>query len=258
MNFPEAIRVIYEKNPLADVVCQLRFPRVLAIDERLPVDFQSAIATDFPFVESQEIAQLSFGPGDPISNKRLNYVFTTEDKRYAIALNSESLAISTKAYTEWADFSNFVRQALEALLQNYSVSLFQRIGLRYINVISKKKLGLEDRLWSDLVRRSALGLLAEDDVPIKDVIEMNYATAFRLDVGKTVMRTVLGTTEQTGDELVLVLDNDFFYDEPIRGAENVIATCGKFNNIAGRAFRWIVLDALHEKLEPKKPGEVVT
>jgi hypothetical protein len=41
MEFPEAERVIYSRNPLAEVACQLRFPRILALDERIPADFQA-------------------------------------------------------------------------------------------------------------------------------------------------------------------------------------------------------------------------
>ena len=41
-------RCIYENNQLADVICQLRFPQILAIQANLPVQFQEAIRDEFP------------------------------------------------------------------------------------------------------------------------------------------------------------------------------------------------------------------
>lgn len=43
MLFPPTQRVIYHKNPLVEVVCQLRFPTILKIDAEIPVAFQEAV-----------------------------------------------------------------------------------------------------------------------------------------------------------------------------------------------------------------------
>ena len=48
MPFPEATRVIYHKNPLTDVICQLRFPPILKIDSEIPSLFQDTIREQYP------------------------------------------------------------------------------------------------------------------------------------------------------------------------------------------------------------------
>jgi len=48
LRIPESPRVIYASNPLVDVICQVRFPRILRIDSELPVAFQEAIRDQFP------------------------------------------------------------------------------------------------------------------------------------------------------------------------------------------------------------------
>ena len=48
MPFPEVKRVIYKKNPLDRVICQLRFAPILKIDAEIPADFQEMIRADFP------------------------------------------------------------------------------------------------------------------------------------------------------------------------------------------------------------------
>ncbi|HQU44113.1 MAG TPA: TIGR04255 family protein, partial [Pirellulales bacterium] len=48
MPLPEFPRVIYGKNPLEVVICQLRFPPILRIGAELPAEFQERIRKDYP------------------------------------------------------------------------------------------------------------------------------------------------------------------------------------------------------------------
>lgn len=51
MKLPEFDRVIYEYNPLFEVVCQLTFPPILKISHQEPVEFQDEIRFQYPLVE---------------------------------------------------------------------------------------------------------------------------------------------------------------------------------------------------------------
>lgn len=256
MEFPEAERVIYSRNPLAEVACQLRFPRILALDERIPAEFQAALGAQYPFVDTREVVQFSFQFGGEAPVKRVHYEFSTEDRGYTVTLSSEFIAVTTRSYTRWEEFSRHLVRALEALLSSYAVSIFTRVGLRYVDVISRSKLDLDGVRWSELIRRSALGLLAEDEVPIDSVMELSAATVVKLDAGgKATIRTALGQTEATGPENVFIVDSDFFQDEPVRGSNDAVALCAGFNRSAGRAFRWIIHDRLHDALDPRSPEQ---
>src|SRR5258708_12324597 len=60
MLFPESERVIYDKNPLQQVICQLRFPPILRINTEVPVAFQERVKQDYPFYqEKSEITLLT-------------------------------------------------------------------------------------------------------------------------------------------------------------------------------------------------------
>ncbi|WP_118857095.1 TIGR04255 family protein [Sphingomonas mesophila] len=256
MNFPDAKRVVYQQNPSAEVICQLRFPPILALADRLPAEFQSRLGSEYPFSEVQDGLKIHVSGNDaPIQSRFSNFVFLTEDRSVRITLTSEYIALSTDSYERWESFDAHLNAALAALLSSYSVPFFSRIGLRYLDVISRAKLGIPDARWSDLIRASALGLLAEDDIPIADVLELNAATVLSLeDDAKGIFRTTLGKHEKTGDETVFVIDSDLFCDEVrIKGNDDAIAVCRRLNKISGRAFRWFLEDELHRRLDPKSP-----
>ena len=256
MNFPETARVIYDHNPLVEVACQVSFPRLLAIDERIPSDFQTLMGAEYPFVETREVVQFSFGiANNAVPSKRILYDFITEDRRYTVTLGSDSIAVSTRKYERWELFSVHLKNALHAFTKTYSSPMFTRIGLRYIDIISRQDLGLENTKWSELIKNSALGLLADNDVQIEDVVELSAATVLRLDeAGKVVIRTALGKSERTGDETIFVVDSDFFQEGPVKGMNDAIEICSKFNQSAGKAFRWIIHDRLHTALGPQAPN----
>lgn len=253
MQFPKTDRVIYEKNPLAEVVCQLRFPRILAVDDRIPAHFQIILGENYPFVETKDVFQFNLGESSQM--RRTHYDFSTSDKRYTVSLSSDSISISTNKYERWENFSSHIKHAVACLLKVYSVPIFTRVGLRYIDVISRKALSLESERWSELIQSSALGLLHENAVPIDDVIELNHTYIFKLgDIDKVMLRTGLGKTEKTGDEVIFVVDGDFFRDEPVKGLNDALSVLVDFNKSAGWAFRWIIHKRLHDALGPR-PAE---
>lgn len=41
-------RVIYENNPLIEVIIQYRFPKILALNSKDPIEFQDRIKDEYP------------------------------------------------------------------------------------------------------------------------------------------------------------------------------------------------------------------
>ena len=87
-----------------------------------------------------------------------------------------------------------------------------------------------------MIRLSALGLLAEPEIPIGDVVEFNAAIALKLaPSGLAVLRTGLGQTAAAGEELVFVVDGDFFEEGSIKGVDHAYELCERFHAKIGRA-----------------------
>jgi len=57
------MNLIYAKNPLEMVICQVRFPAILKISSEPPADFQEALRREYPLF--REVPPLDVGTGLP-------------------------------------------------------------------------------------------------------------------------------------------------------------------------------------------------
>jgi uncharacterized protein (TIGR04255 family) len=104
--------VIYKNNPLIEVVCQLRFPCILMINEKQPADFQERIRDEYLLfqvaVEQQQMIKMDIGgkleqqtPLIMQSEIINNYKFSSSAETWHINLTSTFLALSTSRYDRW-------------------------------------------------------------------------------------------------------------------------------------------------------------
>jgi len=109
MPFPESPRVIYRKNPLDRVICQLRFPPILKIDTETPAQFQECIRGNFPEFRLKEEATLLTPAGisqelnaemfrQIMPSETKNYEFSSEDSIWKVNLTRTFLSLSTTKY----------------------------------------------------------------------------------------------------------------------------------------------------------------
>ena len=59
--FPDAPRVVYEKNTLEEVKCEIRFPPILEIEASPPAAFQESVRIAFPYFETKTSVKLPAG-----------------------------------------------------------------------------------------------------------------------------------------------------------------------------------------------------
>lgn len=151
-------RCIYDTNPLAEVICQLRFPEILSIQANIPADFQEAIRQIFP---KYTVRKEQLPNQNPPSN---NYQFSTADSLWRVNLTSRFISLACSKYTCWEDFAKMLDKPLAAFIQIYKPAYFERVGLRYVNFISRRQLNLEGVPFKDLMEPCYLGILAEEDI----------------------------------------------------------------------------------------------
>lgn len=161
MLFSDRPRVHYEKTSLHEVICQVRFPAILSINTKSPADFQESIRAAFPqYVARQETVTPSQKPATQVTNHH----FISADNRWKVNLTQDFISLSTLQYTSWEDFARQLDKVLAAFIQVYNPAFFQRVGLRYVNLISRKRLALEDHNWTELIAPAYCGPMLQEDV----------------------------------------------------------------------------------------------
>lgn len=164
-------RYQYVAPPLVEVICQLRFPAILSIAAQEPAAFQERIRGEYPLyaVRQDQVAPRvvnantpnpTLEPQKPVTN----YNLISEDKRWKVNLTSTFIALSTVSYRRWEEFAGRLDKLLAEFIEIYHPAFFERIGLRYVNAVSRQRLRLEGRPWNELIQPAYLGVMGEMDV----------------------------------------------------------------------------------------------
>jgi uncharacterized protein (TIGR04255 family) len=260
MPFPESERVVYEKNPLEEVICQLRFPAILKIETEKPAAFQDRVRERYPCYKEtaavlvpsavpEEVAQW-LTKGLPSAVGKVAYRFASADESWALALNRDFLALTANNYTRWEEFKDRLDLALGALTDIYAPPFYERIGLRYRNVIHRSRIGMGEEIkWAELIRPEIAGVLVHPDLG-DEVEEASHEIAFRLPDSKGHVRVRYGLAKHkpTG-ESCYVIDFDLF-DSKQTGIADATRKLDFFHHQGRLLFRWCITDRLHNALGP--------
>ena len=257
--FSSEERCFYQKNQVAEVVCQLRFPEILTIQANLPVAFQEAIRDEFPRYSSRKetpAPKLSGVPGqmslqkpDPITN----YQFVSADGVWRVNLTSRFISLSCSRYTCWEDFAGKLDKPLVAFIQTYKPAYFERVGLRYVNFISRKELDLAGTPFAELIQPCYLGLLAEEDVNEAASARNSVDAELNIRGGcKVKIHAGPGLVRKNGkpdSEIKFVFDQDLFMPGkiPVSGSVGALQT---LHAQAYSIFRGAISDPLHDAMDP--------
>ena len=257
MKFPESQRVKYIRNPLMEVICQVRFPKILRIDAEVPVNFKEEISSEYPTLNTSRITDLPLPPylsADPsieTVGRGISYEFINKEGNWQVTLSSDFIALSTLEYQGWEDFRSRWTVITDLLIKYYSPSHFTRVGLRYQDLIMRSSLNLENRSWKDLLKPPILGTFAAENLIEKDFIELLSVFACRLDYEDSTLRVRYGLARrEESEELGYLIDSDF-YTENLIEVNNAIHYLNRFNRESGNFFRWCITEQLHQALQPQ-------
>lgn len=259
--YSEKPRCRYGANQLAEVICQFYFPEILSIGANLPVEFQEAIRQHYPrFQRRMEIPmpKISGKPGQfRLENQpgTINCQFASADGVWRINLTSRFISLSCSRYTCWEDFAAHMDQPLAAFIQIYRPAYFQRVGLRYRNVISRKALGLEDKHFSDLIAPIYLGPMSDPDLNEQTVgrctldFEMAARGGCRMQLRAGPVRPQ--NRESKDQEVKFIFDQDLY----IAGNIPLNLSAAAMNTLHTQAwsiFRGAITDTVHHAMEPEE------
>lgn len=257
--FSNKPRCQYLDNPLADVICQLRFPEILSISANPPAAFQDMIRDTFPKYNSkleQAAPKLTGQPGNLTLQKQspiTNYQFTSADNVWRVNMTSTFISLSCSQYTCWEDFAKQLDKPLAAFIKTYKPAYFERVGLRYLNFISRKRLDLTHTPFSELIAPQYLGILADEEIAETQASRSGVDAEFSIKAGcKVKIHAGPGLVKRNGqpdNEVNFIFDQDLFMSGniPINYSAGALET---LHSQAYAIFRDAITDTLHSAMNP--------
>ncbi len=261
MRIPKTPREKYRQNPLKDVICQVRFPTILKVASEKPSEFQERVRKEFPVYGTRPDVEINL----PVEFRGVMgqlagllpqtgeiYDFKTSDLSTTISLAPQFVALQTRSYSRWEDFWDYIHSALEALIEIYEPAFFERIGLRYVDVIVRSELKAipDNEPWTHLITPEVLGDLAVPELA-EAITECRTASLMTLesDSEDEFLRFVrlLGTDTATKEQ-VFIIDSDFY--RSARTETNVYSdVLHRLHSYSGNVFRWAITEKLRRALD---------
>lgn len=258
--FSNEERCLYNKNPLVDVICQLRFPEILRIATSAPAEFQDEIRKEYPHFSARKDTTAPIITGRPgnfsLENRpaAINYHFTSLDGVWLVNLTTKFISLSCRKYTRWEDFAGRLDCLLSAFIKIYQPACFERIGLRYLNAISRNALDMGDSPFDELIQPAYLGPLANQAMEERHITRCSIDMEAAIQGGCNLkLHAGPGRIKRNGvddGEVKFIFDQDLYMEGnvPVNYAAGALQT---LHSQAFPIFRGGITSALHHAMEPE-------
>ncbi|HEU4726400.1 MAG TPA: TIGR04255 family protein [Kofleriaceae bacterium] len=170
-------RHTFRRNSLAVVILQLRFHPILKVTERI-ADFQERVRPRFPGFDAVEAQNLDVtSDGIQVRNETAHR-FHAAAEPTVVALGTSSVSIEYRGHQSREVLLGDAVMVLSALEAVYAPIVPKRLGIRYVNLISKS------RISSELGRSVGWGdLLTQNFAKTPGgIAELDDATTFMVEV----------------------------------------------------------------------------
>lgn len=254
MPFSATEHIVFEKNTLTGVSCQLSYPPILRIAQEMPSAFQEAVRTDYPLFEVRPTITLPTitNAGQPVMPSMTNaYVFSTAESPQpyrTLSLAQDALALTTTAYTRRSEFLSHLQTPLDALQKIYQPAFFTRVGFRYQNTIVRSALGLGETPWGELLKPVFVGLASVEELTgqvLVDYAQIQYKT----EIGTVFLQHGIIVITDTQEQCYLI-DVDVSTQERV-SLQDVTEKLRALNIDALRLYNWCLSDTLKAALNPR-------
>jgi len=180
----------------------------------------------------------------------IQHLFETQDRKSAVTVSQDSFALKATGYTRWEMFREQLESLRATIEQIYRPAFYGRLGLRYVNIIRRSLLGLENVAWAELLNPSIGGELTVPEFGESvDSASSQLHCTLDGDNGFLTLRTGIALAEP-GKEKCFLIDCDFHTHKPTE-IVNVTNTLDIFNRASGNLFRWAIRDRLRDALDPR-------
>jgi uncharacterized protein (TIGR04255 family) len=247
--------VILDEPPLTEVICQVRFPTVLRLqhDPALIAKIQDRLRGIYPNVEAGAVFQIGI-PSElqqapQIAVARTTWQVTDPNRKWAVAIASDFVALSTSDYDHWDDFARRLEPVIAAVFEEAVIGSVSRIGLRYTNMIS----ATSGQSWSNLIEPALLCWLADpgEGRQVDSALQEVRLTTPACRVG--FRHGILPPSDGIASKYLI--DTDCYTDEAADAIPSaLLSLIATFNDTANRFFFNAVTPEGLDTFKPRSKG----
>lgn len=239
-------------SPLAMVVCQLRWPELSRFREesamRAVVAQLDEALKPYPIIEEgrEAVLQMSAAGVNQVDGGSV-FQWRTPDRAWTVTLTKRALTLTcTGGYQEFSELLSKLQPLVEAVLPTMGVPVLERVGVRYVNRISKPE--VLDSLHQMLARHNGLPQKVGHAQLRQQVEQALYAVddiALQVRAGNLDPNAVLDPAVEPIGVRAWILDLDAFREgntsaEPAA----VLSLCGKLSDACYDYFKHVASDKL--------------
>lgn len=236
--------------PLELVVCQMRHERsVPGPQAGFALSVQSRLSDAYPNISQGAMAELIVDPAkrEVSAGDQTGWHLKSEDGYWTVVLMPEFIALECVGYTRWSEFSRRMRDLLNAVAAEKSPALMQRIGLRYVDRLTREDTRLPGE-WRGLLDDALLSLGASESVGDAVVVAqtVNQLQVNGVDV---VLRSSCAPDNGTKAGFSTVLDTDAYDDHGRAFAvEDVEEALERLHLVSLQLFQLVVTEKFRAEM----------
>ena len=250
-------RVVYEKNPLVEVLCQVRFGELIAFNNGQVHEFHKRVSDlypladvfeglEFPFVAP--VAQVTAAVAQP--KKATQFTFSDVDLSWQAGCSSTMLSLTCRKYESWSNFSPKLDELLKQFFSVFEPKMVTRNGLRFKNVVDQNLLGTDFEPLSELIAAPVNGLLGSNWFDEKSFQQSQ--SQYQASLGAVNVILNFGLIQDHENNKGYLIDADCFTADKMAATTQYITDqVNKLHNCTGPIFRQCITDKLHNLLRPK-------
>lgn len=270
MKFETAPRVEYEKNVLFEVLFQARFPKILKISREEPAQFQEIIRKNgypesdstIPMLPAEIPDEVKRVITQSMGGVEKEYNFYSENRDWKIAISKDFVALSclgVGSYLNYQDFEQRLKTLLETFEGIYEPAYYNRIGLRYRNMVNNSIVPLNGNNVRQLMPEYIFPEIASSMGDEIEMLEKNSQfkdSKMFANVSHALIKVNGGINASSGEikinnEESYLIDIDCYNSNKVKGVENVLTECRNFKDTEWNIFQWSINDTLRGLMGPK-------
>lgn len=243
---PPPAEIPLRDAPLVRVIAQVRFPLIIAVEQRDFVSpFQEAIRSEYSVLRHEQTQGVLVAPAGVKPVQGTAWRFSNVEGKWRVSLTPEFVALETTNYTSRADFLGRLRAVLEALDRHVEPKLADRLGIRYIDRLTGP--AVDD--IASLVRPGVLGIAATSAAAHAQHVLSE--TLFAVEDARLLARwgrlppnvTVDPDAIEPTADASWILDLDMFTASPRPfSVDQLVESASRFAERLYTFFRWAVTD----------------